>query len=155
MADLIASERTTTAPPSVVHDLLTDIAAWRLWAPHVAGAVPAAGHVAAGDVVRVRAWFSPLATPMRVTRARPGEGIDWESRALGHVLRYQQRIAPGPSGGAHVSFRAWVEGPAGSWLTRAARPLSALGQRRRLRRLAALAEAVAARAGQAPRTAAR
>lgn len=146
MPDLIASERTVAAPSALVHDLLTDIAAWRVWSPHVASAVPARGHVAEGDVVRVRAWFSPAVTAMHVTWARPDEGMGWESRALGHVLRYEQRIAPAAGGGAHVSFSARVEGPAGSWLTRAARPLSALGQRRRLRRLAALAEALAARA---------
>jgi uncharacterized protein YndB with AHSA1/START domain len=135
---MIETSRDVGAPPAVVHDLLTDIAAWRVWAPHVRDARPAAGRVAPGQVVSVRAWFSPMATPMHVTAVEPGRGMAWESRAAGHVLRYEQRIAPAAAG-SRVTFTARVDGPAGALLTALARPLSALGQRRRLARLAALA----------------
>ncbi len=136
---MIETSRVVHAPPAVVHDLLTDIAAWRVWAPHVRDARPTSGHLAAGQTVSVRASFSPSATPMHVTAVQPERGMRWESRAAGHVLRYAQRVEPAPQG-SRVTFSARVEGPAGALLTALARPLSALGQRRRLARLAALAE---------------
>jgi len=135
----IESSRVVHAPPGVVHDLLTDIAAWRVWAPHVRDARPSGGRVTAGQTVSVRAVFSPRPTPMLVTAVEPERGMRWESRALGHVLRYEQRVEPTPQG-SRATFRAQVHGPAGDLLTALARPLSVLGQRRRLARLAALAE---------------
>ncbi len=141
---VIVTEREIAAPPELVHALLTDVAAWRLWSPHIAWVEPAAGQVEAGWRGRVRAWFAPVATEMLVTWAEPGGGMDWESTGLGHVLRYRQRIAPAPDG-ARVRFEAEVVGPAGGLATRLARPLSALGQRRRLERLARLAEFTARR----------
>jgi uncharacterized protein YndB with AHSA1/START domain len=136
---MIETSRVVHAPPAVVHDLLTDVAAWRVWAPHVRDPRPARGHVSAGQTVSVRAFFSPAPTPMHVTSVEPAGGMTWESRAAGHVLRYAQRVRPAPQG-SRVTFTAEVEGPAGALLTALARPLSALGQRRRLARLAALAE---------------
>lgn len=136
---MIASERTVGASPEAVHDLLTDVAAWRLWSPHISWTDPTDGHVAAGWRGQVKAWFSPVPTEMHVTWAQPGQGMKWETTGLGHTLRYEQRIDPAPEG-SHVRFSARLEGPAGAVLTRIAEPLSALGQRRRLARLATLAE---------------
>jgi hypothetical protein len=70
---------------------------------------------------------------------RTGSRNGWETPALGHVLRYEQRVEP-IAGGSRVAFGARVDGPLGSPLTALARPLSAFGQRRRLARLGALAE---------------
>ena len=83
---------------------------------------------------------------MTVTYAEAGKGIEWETTGLGHTLRYQQRIEPAPEG-SQVRFTAQVEGPAGDVLSQLAKPLSALGQRRRLARLAALAEYETQRSG--------
>ena len=136
---MIRSERTIAAPTHLVHSLLTDVGAWLLWSPHVRRVEPASGSVATGWSGSVKAWFSPVATKMTVTWAEPGRGMGWESPGLGHVLRYEQRIEP-VKGGSKVTFSAEVEGRYGSALTRLAAPLSAHGQRRRLARLAALAE---------------
>ena len=83
---------------------------------------------------------------MLVTWEEPGRGMDWHSHALGHVLRYRQRITP-EGDGSRVRFEASVDGPLGALLTRAAEPLSGYGQRRRLARLARLAELTARLAG--------
>lgn len=144
---MITSELTIAAPPALVHDLLTDVGAWKLWAPHVTRVEPPQGHVAPGWRGSVKAWFSPVATQMHVTWVRPEAGMGWETPGFGHVLRYEQRIATPASGGSHVTFTAEVTGPAGPALTRLASPLSALGQRRRLARLRALAEWQAERSG--------
>lgn len=136
---MIRSERTIAAPTHLVHALLTDVGAWLLWSPHVRKVDPPSGSVASGWTGSVKPWFSPVATRMTVTWAEPGRGMGWESPALGHVLRYEQRIEP-VKGGSRVTFSAAVHGRLGPALTRLAAPLSALGQRRRLARLAALAE---------------
>lgn len=142
----IASEWRTPAPPEVVHALLVDIGAWSLWSPHIASVEPSTGMVHAGSRVAVRAWFSPLPSEISVTWEKPGRGMDWLSSGLGHVLRYRQRIEPDGEG-SRIRFDARVEGPLGGLLTRLARPLSAYGQRRRLTRLARLAEFTASRTG--------
>jgi len=142
---MIVTERTVAAPSHLVHALLTDVEAWKLWSPHIVAVEPSRGSVAAGWSGRVRAWFSPVPTTMTVTWAEPGRGMGWETPGLGHTLRYEQRIEPVP-GGCRVTFSAQVVGPLGAMLTRVAAPLSALGQRRRLARLAALAEYEARRA---------
>ena len=136
---MITSERTIAAPTHLVHALLTDVEAWSLWSPHISWVEPSTGSVATGWTGRVKAWFAPAATTMAVTWAAPGRGMGWETPALGHVLRYEQRVEP-IEGGSRVTFGARVDGPLGSPLTALARPLSAFGQRRRLARLGALAE---------------
>jgi hypothetical protein len=130
------------APPELVDRLLRDIGAWRLWSPHVASTKPDRGEVQAGDVVATRAFFSPVATPMHVDWAREGEGMGWHSTALGHRLDYVNRVAPAPGAGATIEFTATVTGPAAGLVAAVARPFSLLGQRRRMARLAALAELV-------------
>ena len=143
MADRpIASSRQIAAPPEVVHDLLTSVEAWRLWSPHVASVDPPHGRVEEGWRGRVRAWFVPVPTEMIVTLVVPDRGMEWETPWLGHTLRYSQRIEPTPAG-SRVDFEARVEGPLAGVITAVARPLSGLGQRRRLARLAALAELMA------------
>lgn len=139
---VISESRFIAAPPAVVHDLLTDVSAWSLWAPHVLRTDPASGHVHAGWRGRVRPWFGP-ATTMEVTEVTAGAGMRWRTRALGHELRYAQTVEPAGDG-ARVTFTASVQGPAGDVVQRLARPLSAFGQRRRLERLALLAEREAA-----------
>ncbi len=134
----ITSQRAVDAPPGVVHDLLTDVAAWALWAPHVASVVPDHGHVAPGWRLRVRPWFGP-ATTMEVTEVLPGRGMRWRTRGAGHELSYDQRVEASGTG-TIVTFTASVTGPLGGLAQRVAAPLSALGQRRRLARLAAAAE---------------
>lgn len=135
------------AAPEVLHDLLTDIAAWATWSPHVASVDPEHGHVAPGDVVATRAFFAPTATPMHVDEVEPGRGMTWHTTALGHTLRYENRVEPGAGGPqtARLTFTATIDGPAAGPLTTVAAPLSALGQRRRMARLARLAELVQAR----------
>ncbi len=137
----IETRRTVQAPAALVHDLLTDVAAWRSWSPHVASVEPAQGHVRAGQDFRVRPWFGPT-TRMHVETVTPDAGMTWSTPGLGYVLRYRQEVRPISGASCEVVFTATVDGPAGAVVTRAAAPLSALGQRRRLARLAALAELV-------------
>lgn len=138
----IASSREIAAPPEVVHDLLVSVEAWPIWSPHVACVHPPTGRVEEGWRGSVRAWFAPAPTAMIVTRVEQDAGMEWETPWLGHRLRYRQRIEPSPTG-ARVRFEARVEGPFGGAIAALARPLSAYGQRRRLARLAALAELMA------------
>jgi hypothetical protein len=127
------------ARPEIVHALLTDIAAWRLWSPHLASVAPDHGTVRAGQTVSTRAFFSPAVTPMHVDWVRPGEGMGWHSRALGHRLLYENRVEPRPGGGTRIAFLARVDGPAAGVVTTLAGPVSRLGMRRRMTRLARLA----------------
>ncbi len=140
----IETRRTVHAPAALVHDLLTDVAAWRSWSPHVASVEPARGHVSPGQDLRVRPWFGPP-TRMHVETVTPDAGMTWSTPGLGHVLRYRQDVRPLSASACEVTFGATVDGPAGPLAPRVSAPLSALGQRRRLARLAALAELVAAR----------
>jgi hypothetical protein len=136
------------ADPQTVHALLTDIAAWRLWSPHVASVVPDHGTVQPGQTVATRAFFSPAVTPMHVDWVRPGEGMGWHSRAAGHTLTYENRVSPLAGGtGTCIAFTARVDGPAAGAVTALAAPLSRLGMRRRIARLARLALLVQGQAG--------
>jgi len=142
MTSSIVSSRVVPAAPDVVHDLLCDVEAWALWSPHIASVDPPGGRAVAGWSGGVRAWFSPRPVEMIVDAAPPAGGLRWHSHALGHTLRYGNLVEASGSG-SRVTFRAVVEGPAGGLLTALARPVSAFGQRRRLRRLDALARVVA------------
>lgn len=130
------------ASPATVHDLLTDIAAWPAWSPHVASCDPPAGRCADGMTIATRAFFSPVPTPMHVDWVRPGEGMGWHSRALGHTLRYEDRVTPAAGGGTDVHFVARLDGPAAGLLTALTRPFSTLGMRRRIARLGRVARVV-------------
>lgn len=142
-ASPITSELTVDAPPDLVHEVLTDVGAWALWSPHIASVEPSSGPVHAGWVGRVRPWFGPTTT-MEVTEVVPGAGMRWRTRALGHELSYAQLVSA-QGEGSRVVFTAAVTGPLGTVVQRLAAPLSALGQRRRLVRLATLARWLAAR----------
>ena len=141
---MIRSAQVVNAPAALVHDVLTDVGAWRLWSPHVARVDGPPGPVAAGWSGLVKPWFGPV-TRMEVTWSEPGRGIRWHSTAAGHRLDYADLVEPLGAGRCTVTLTATVTGPAGTAVERAAGPLSAYGQRRRLARLAALSEYVARR----------
>lgn len=136
---VIRSEQQVAAPAELVHELLVDIGAWRLWSPHVSRVDGPPGPVSAGWSGLVKPWFGP-ATRMEVTWSQPGRGIRWHTDAYGHRLDYTDLVeATGPDR-CLATMTAQITGPAGTALQIAAAPLSAFGQRRRLARLAALAE---------------
>ncbi|MCY7341170.1 MAG: SRPBCC family protein [Pseudonocardia sp.] len=136
---MIRSERSVAAPAAVVHSVLTDVAAWRLWSPHIARVEATQDIIeATGWTGMVKPWFGP-ATRMDVTWCEPGRGIRWTSTAAGHRLDYADLITP-DGDGCTVHMSAMVTGPAGRLVQGAVGPLSAYGQRRRLARLALLAE---------------
>ena len=138
---MIRSERSVAAPAAVVHAVLTDVRAWRLWSPHIAR-VDASAQVidAAGWSGLVKPWFGP-ATRMDVTWCEPGRGIRWTSTAGGYRLDYEDLVEPAGDG-CTVTMTARLDGPAGGLLERGVAPPSAYGQRRRLERLGALAQYV-------------
>jgi hypothetical protein len=138
---VIRSQRAVAAPAAVVHAVLTDVRAWRMWSPHIAR-VEAAQQVidAAGWSGSVKPWFGP-ATRMDVTWCEPGRGIRWTSAGAGYRLEYADLIDPDGEGST-VTMTAQLSGPAGALVERGVAPLSAYGQRRRLARLGALAEYV-------------
>jgi len=144
---VIRNEQVVRAEPEVVHDLITDVSAWSLWSPHVASVQAVRGdtsRVHEGWTGRVRPWFGPPTT-MSVTRAVTGEGIQWRTRAFGYELHYRDGVEAVTPDQTRVVFEAQLDGPGAGVLERFVAPLSAWGQRRRIRRLGALAELVAAR----------
>jgi hypothetical protein len=66
--------------------------------------------------------------------------MHWTSTMVGHQLDYADLITPDGDDGAIVTMTAEVSGLVGGLVTAAVAPLSAFGQRRRLARLAAMAE---------------
>lgn len=141
---MIRSEQVVDASARLVHEVLTDVAAWRLWSPHVARVDGPAGPVAAGWSGLVKPWFGP-AVRMDVTWSEPGRGIRWSSVAAGHRLDYADLVEPVTADRCVVTMTAQVSGPAGRVVEAGVGALSAYGQRRRLARLAALSEYVAHR----------
>jgi hypothetical protein len=136
---MIRSQQEVAAPAGLVHELLTDVATWRLWSPHVHRVDGPPGPVATGWSGLVKPWFGP-ATRMEVDWSEPGRGIRWHSVAYRHRLDYADLIEPTGADRCVVTMTATVSGPAGAAVQAAVGPLSAYGQRRRLARLAALAE---------------
>ena len=137
---MIRSSRAVAAPAAVVHAVLTDVRAWRLWSPHVARVDAAESTIdAAGWSGLVKPWFGP-ATRMDVTWCEPGRGIRWTSTAAGYRLEYADLIDPDGNDACTVTMTATLSGPAGGRVERVVAPLSAYGQRRRLERLGLLAE---------------
>ena len=137
---MIRSERSVAAPAAVVHAVLTDVTAWKLWAPHIVD-VDAVSEMITDTAWAgmVRPWFGP-ATEMKVTWVEPARGMRWESTALGHRLEYADLITPDGDDRCTVEMTATVHGPVGVIVQSAVGPLSAFGQRRRLTRLGNLAE---------------
>ena len=82
---------------------------------------------------------------MQVLQVIPAGGMRWQTRAAGHLLSYDQLIAPVTADSCTVTFTATVSGPAAGAVERIAGPLSAFGQRRRLARLDAAATWLASR----------
>ncbi len=143
---MIRSERSVAAPAAVTHAVLTDVAAWRIWSPHIDRVDTREAVIeAAGWTGLVKPWFGP-ATRMDVIWCEPGRGIRWTSTAAGFRLDYADLITPDGHNACTVTMTAQVSGPAGGLVTQVVGPLSAFGQRRRLRRLAALAEYLHSRA---------
>lgn len=137
---MIRTEQPVAAPAAVAHAVLTDVAAWRLWSPHVSRVESDSEVIeSAGWTGMVTPWFGP-ATRMDVTWCEPGRGIRWTSHAAGHRLDYADLITPDGEHGCTVTMSAEVTGPLGPVVQGLVGPLSAYGQRRRLTRLAALSE---------------
>ena len=111
VAPSIRSQHAVAAPASVVHAVLTDVRAWRLWSPHIAR-VEAAEQVIdrAGWSGSVKPWFGP-ATQMTVSWCEPGRGIRWTSAAAGYRLDYADLIEP-DGDGCTVTMTAQLHGPA-------------------------------------------
>lgn len=143
---MIRTERHTTARPATVHELLVDVDAWQLWSPHVASVDATSRRVAEGWSGQTRAFFAPRSTPMTVDDVIPDGGYRWYSSVGPWRLSYDNRVEP-DNGGSVVRFTARLEGPAARLLERIVAPVSALGQRRRIARLIALAELLDRRAG--------
>lgn len=143
---MIRTERDVRAPAEVVDRLLRDVEAWGVWSPHVSWVEPPTGHVDAGWVGRVKPWYGPTTT-MRVTWAEPGKGMRWHSAGLGHQLRYENLVETTGLDACRVVFTAEVVGSFAGVLERLVGPVSGLGQRRRLARLARLAELTARNGG--------
>ncbi len=145
MTTVIRSTHPVAAPAATTHAVLTDVTAWKLWSPHVQRVdAPSRVIESAGWSGLVKPWFGP-ATVMEVTWCEPGRGIRWTSTAAGHRLDYADLIEPDGEG-CTVTMTAQVIGPVGPLVQTVVGPLSAYGQRRRLTRLAALAEFLHSRA---------
>ena len=143
---MITSERHSDASPAIIHELLVDVDSWRLWAPHIASIESSAPRIEVGWAGRTRAFFAPLTTSMVVDDVFPDGGYDWHSTLGPWKLRYQNRVEPaagnGSAGGSTIRFAAGLDGPLSVLLQAIVSPLSAYGQRRRMRRLAQLADVV-------------
>lgn len=138
---MISSGVRCAASPATVHELVVDVEAWRLWSPHVAAVVPDRGQVHAGWSGATRAFFAPRPTTMIVDEVHPDGGFTWHSTLGPWRLDYANLVLADDEG-SRISFRARLSGPGGGVLERLIGPISALGQRRRMARLAALAELV-------------
>jgi hypothetical protein len=144
---VIATELACGAPAATVHGLLVDVDAWPVWSPHVASVDATTRTVTSGWNGRTRAFFSPVATPMTVDRIREHGGYTWHATVGPWRLDYDNGVRPDDAGGSVLRFTAHLSGPAADLLERIVAPLSAFGQRRRMARLARLAELIERRTG--------
>lgn len=136
---MIATEVESTASPAAVHELLVDVDAWSIWSPHVASVTAPSRRVTPGWVGSTRAFFSPGATSMIVDDVHPDGGYHWHSTLGPWRLDYENRVVP-LGDGSNLRFTARLSGPAAGIVEPLVAPLSARGQRRRMTRLARLAE---------------
>lgn len=136
---VITAELDSSADPSTIHELLVDVEAWSVWSPHVASVTAETRRIAPGWTGATRAFFSPGATSMIVDDVRPDGGYTWHSTLGPWRLDYDNHVAASGDGST-LHFAARLTGPASTVIERLAAPLSALGQRRRMTRLARLAE---------------
>jgi hypothetical protein len=139
---VIATEMACSAAASTVHDLLVDVDAWPLWSPHVASVDAPARRITSGWRGRTRAFFSPAATPMTVDEVRDRGGYTWHATVGPWRLDYDNAVRSDGVDGSVLRFAADLSGPAADQLERLVAPLSAFGQRRRMARLARLAELI-------------
>ncbi|MEM9466609.1 MAG: SRPBCC family protein [Actinomycetota bacterium] len=138
---MIETTVTTRAASAAVHELLVDTETWPTWSPHVAALDAPSTRVEPGWVGSPRAFFSPMAIDMVVDEVYPDGGYDWHSTLGPWRLDYTNRVRPGTDGdGSVIHFTAALSGPLGSVVERVVAPLSARGQRKRMARLAELAE---------------
>ena len=138
---VIRTEVRSTARPATLHELLVDVDAWPVWSPHVASVEAAERRVTNGWKGATRAFFAPGATSMVVSEVRPDGGYSWHSTLGPWRLEYDNAVEPDGDGSV-LRFTAELSGPAAPFVERLVAPLSGLGQRRRMARLARLAELV-------------
>ena len=138
---MIITEIDSSAAPTTIHELLVDVDAWSVWSPHVASVTTETRRVTPGWSCTTRAFFSPGSTSMTVDSVRPDGGYSWSSTLGPWRLDYDNIVLPA-DGGSTLRFTARLGGPAAGVIERLVAPLSALGQRRRMARLARLAELV-------------
>ena len=138
---VIVTEIDSSASPATIHDLLVDVDAWSIWSPHVASVECSERRVRSGWSGVTRAFFSPGATSMIVDEVRLDGGYTWHSTLGPWRLDYENAVVVA-RGGSTLRFAADLHGPAARVIERLVAPLSALGQRRRMVRLARLAELV-------------
>lgn len=138
---VIVTQIDSSATPSTIHELLVDVDAWSVWSPHVASVESDERRVRPGWTGATRAFFSPGATPMIVDDVHPDGGYTWHSTLGPWRLDYENAVRPAARGST-LRFSADLNGPASDVVERLVAPLSALGQRRRMARLARLAELV-------------
>jgi len=100
----------TSAGPDAVWALYADVAAWLTW-DHGLEAVELDGPFTAGTTGRITPHGMDT-LPFTITWAEPGRGFSDETPAMGHVLRFIHEIQAMPGGGARVTHRVEVEGPA-------------------------------------------
>jgi hypothetical protein len=138
---VIRTEIQSVAAATTVHELLVDVDAWSLWSPHVASVEATQRRITPGWTGATRAFFAPRATPMTVDEVRPEGGYRWHARVGPWRLDYENRVEAAPMG-SRLRFTARLSGPGSGLIERIVGPLSAYGQRRRMDRLARLAEIV-------------
>ena len=139
---MITTELQCAAPAQTVHDLLVDVHSWSVWSPHVASVAADSDHVEDGWSGETRAFFAPVSTAMVVDEVRPGGGYTWHSTLGPWRLEYDNGVVRSDGGGSVLRFTARLSGPLSSIIERVVAPVSAYGQRRRMTRLARLAELV-------------
>ena len=138
---MICTETRSGAAAATVHELLVDVDAWSVWSPHVASVEASQRRITPGWTGAVRAFFAPRATWMTVDEVRPEGGYGWHARVGPWRLDYENRVEAAPRG-SRLRFTARLSGPGSGLVERVVGPLSAYGQRRRMDRLARLAELV-------------
>ena len=141
---VIVTELRSSADPATIHELLVDVESWSVWSPHVASVEADDRRVGDGWEGVTRAFFSPGATPMVVDVVRPDRGYRWHSTLGPWRLDYDNLVEPDGAGSV-LQFTAELSGPMAGVIEQLVAPLSSLGQRRRMARLAKLAELIDSR----------
>ena len=136
---MISTEMPCRASAASVHELLVDVDAWSVWSPHVASVEASERRITPGWTGATRAFFAPGATTMTVDELVPDGGYRWHSRFGPWRLDYENRVDAAATG-CLLRFTARLSGPGSRAIERLVAPISAYGQRRRMNRLARLAE---------------